>query len=149
MMPQSLFRVSGEFRLIAACHGYLRQQGAPQRSWRAGFGAQRVEGFATQGKAEPHLIPESNIARSLEIENGFTSQANADLLPGRTVQAVKQAADVKASSTDSVRLKQAGKRQAIAAETAAKKEDLEIPDCPKSDDDLKTIGEAYAFGDSS
>lgn len=51
---------------------------------------------------------------------------------------------VKATSStiDSVRLKQASKRVAIAAKAAAKKEDLEIPDYPKSEDDLKTIGKA-------
>jgi hypothetical protein len=48
---------------------------------------------------------------------------------------------VSASSTaDMVRLKQGGKRGAIAAEAAARKEDLEIPDVPKSEDDLKVIG---------
>jgi hypothetical protein len=44
------------------------------------------------------------------------------------------------STADMVRLKQGGKRVAIAAEAAARKEDLEIPDVPKSDADLKVIG---------
>jgi hypothetical protein len=52
----------------------------------------------------------------------------------------KQITSLSASSTDMVRLKQGGKRGAIAAEAAARKEDLEIPDVPKSDDDLKMIG---------
>ena len=44
------------------------------------------------------------------------------------------------STADMARLKQGGKRGAIAAEAAARKEDLEIPDVPKSEDDLKVIG---------
>lgn len=57
------------------------------------------------------------------------------------MQGPQQTMSVSASSTaDMVRLKQGGKRGAIAAEAAARKEDLEIPDVPKSDDDLKVIG---------
>ena len=47
---------------------------------------------------------------------------------------------VVAAVGDSMRQKQAGKRVAIAAEAASNKQDLHIPDCPKSDADFKMIG---------
>lgn len=48
---------------------------------------------------------------------------------------------VSASSTaEMARIKQGGKRGAIAAEAAARKEDLNIPDVPKSEGDLQVIG---------
>ena len=57
------------------------------------------------------------------------------------MQVPKQTMSVSASSTaDMARIKQGGKRGAIAAEAAARKEDLEIPDVPKSEDDLQVIG---------
>ena len=63
------------------------------------------------------------------------------LPPCSIMQVPKQTMSVSASSTaDMVRLKQGGKRGAIAAEAAARKEDLEIPDVPKSEADLQVIG---------
>ena len=57
------------------------------------------------------------------------------------MQVPKQTMSVSASLTaDMARIKQGGKRGAIAAEAAARKGDLEIPDVPKSEDDLQVIG---------
>lgn len=71
---------SSVFRLTAALHGCLRQQGAPQRPRRADFGARRMEALATQGRAEPRFLPESYSARPPEIDSVVHFDVKYDLV---------------------------------------------------------------------